>query len=312
MGHANSHVNFHVDSVRRFNRFYTKQIGVLDESLLRSPFSLTELRVLYEIAHRDRPNAAELAEHLHVDRGYLSRMLRRFQKLGLLRRQASAEDGRQSLLSLTDKGRRTFAALDARQQEEVATLIGALPAPQQRRLVDAMSAIEQILGAPPGVAKTPYLLRQHQPGDLGWVVHRHGALYAQEFGYDAHFEALVAKIVGDFVERHDAARERCWIAEKDGEIVGSVFLVKKSATVAKLRLLYVEPRVRGLGIGERLVDECIRFARQARYRRITLWTQSHLAAARHIYEKMGFTLTAEEPHHSYGLDLVSETWELAL
>ena len=302
----------HVDAVRRFNRFYTRQIGVLNEGLLRSPFSLTEVRVLYEIARRQTPTAAELAGDLRLDRGYLSRMLRSFQKQGFLRRQTSADDARRSLLSLTDKGRKTFAALDARQDEEIAALLAPLPAPGQRRLLDAMSAIERILGGPAPAAKAPYLLRPHHPGDLGWVVHRHGVLYSQEFGYDERFEALVASIVAEFVERSEPSRERCWIAEKDGEIVGSVFLVKKSATVAKLRLLYVEPHARGLGIGDRLVSECIRFARAARYRRITLWTQSHLRAARHIYEKAGFTKVAEEAHHSYGLDLVAETWELAL
>lgn len=301
-----------VGSVRRFNRFYTRQIGVLNEGLLRSPFSLSEVRVLYEIANQRGPTAAELAAELRLDRGYLSRMLRRFQKQGLLHRRPSADDGRESLLSLTGKGRKTFAALDARQDAEIGDLLGPLPAPDQRRLVDAMSSIERILGAPARPARTPYLLRQHQPGDMGWVVHRHGALYAQEYGYDQKFEALVARIAAEFIEDHDPARERCWIAEKDGEIAGSVFLVKKSATIAKLRLLYVEPDARGLGIGERLVSECIRFARQARYRKITLWTQSHLAAARHLYEKAGFTLTGEEPHHSYGLDLVAETWELTL
>ena len=300
-----------VDAVRRFNRFYTRQIGVLNEGLLHSPFSLTEVRVLYEIAHRDGPTAAELAAELMLDRGYLSRMLRSFQKQGLLRRKASADDVRESLLGLTDKGRRTFATLERRQHDEVAALLKTVPPAEQHRLTDAMSVIEQILGAGAEAVKTPYLLRQHQPGDMGWVVYRHGVLYA-DLGYDEHFEALVAKIASDFIEHYDPARERCWIAEKDGEIVGSVFVVKKSATVAKLRMLYVEPHARGLGIGERLVSECIRFARQARYRRMTLWTHRQLAAARHIYEKAGFTLTAEQKEHSYGLDLVSETWDLTL
>jgi DNA-binding MarR family transcriptional regulator/GNAT superfamily N-acetyltransferase len=303
----------HVDAVRRFNRFYTKSIGILEEGMLRSPYSLTELRVLYEIANRDRPTAAELGGDLRVDRGYLSRILRRFQKQGLLRRETSPSDGRQSHLSLTEKGRRTFAMLNRRQHEEIATLIGALPEAERRRLVGSMAAIERILGAPsPAGTKPRYSLRQHRPGDIGWVVHRHGALYSQEFGYDEHFEALVAKVAAEFVEHYDPKRERCWIAERDGDIIGSVFLVKKSPTVAKLRLLYVEPSARGLGIGERLVRECIRFARKAGYRKMTLWTQSHLAAARRIYVKAGFTLTAEQPHHSYGKDLVAETWDLAL
>jgi DNA-binding MarR family transcriptional regulator/GNAT superfamily N-acetyltransferase len=301
-----------VDAVRRFNRFYTKRIGVLGEGLLDSPFSLSEVRVLYEIARRDRPTAAELAGELRIDRGYLSRMLRRFQERGLLRRQTSADDGRENLLSLTDKGRRSFDALDAKQNAEVTDLVGPLGAAEQRRLTAAMSTIEQILGAPSESAKTPYLLRSEQPGDMGWIVYRHGALYAEEFGYNARFEALVAKIAAEFLERHEPARERCWIAEKDGEIVGSVILVKKSAKVAKLRLLYVEPQARGAGIGERLVSECIRFARHAGYRKLTLFTHSHLARARRIYEKAGFARTHEEPDRRYRLDLVAETWELAL
>ncbi len=301
-----------VAAVRRFSRFYTERIGVLEEGILRSPFSLTEVRVLYELAHRDRPPAAVLAEALRVDRGYLSRILQRFQRQGLLRRARSEDDSRESLLSLTAKGRRTFATLDRRQDEDVARLLATLTPSEQNRLVAAMSSIEVILGGAPPAEPTPYLLRPHQPGDIGWVVHRHGALYAREFGYDERFEALVARIAAQFVERYDPSRERCWIGERDGEIVGSVFLVRKTARVAKLRLLYVEPHARGLGIGERLVRECIRFARQARYRKITLWTQSHLGSARRIYERAGFLLVAEEPHRSYGLDLVAQTWELAL
>jgi DNA-binding MarR family transcriptional regulator/N-acetylglutamate synthase-like GNAT family acetyltransferase len=301
----------HVDSVRRFNRFYTNRIGVLGEGHLHSAFSLTEVRVLYELAHRERPTAAVLAADLRLDRGYLSRILQKFENDGLVRREKSADDARQSLLSLTAKGRRTFVSLNTRQHDEVDALLGPLPETERRRLVEAMTTIERVLGTA-GEAKTPWLLRSPQPGDFGWVVHRHGALYAQEYGYDEHFEALVAKIVGEFVEHHDPSRERFWIAEKDGAVVGSVALVKKSATVAKLRLLYVEPSARGLGIGDRLVAECIRFARHARYRKITLWTHGQLAAARRIYEKAGFVRVAQEARHSYGLDLVDETWELAL
>jgi DNA-binding MarR family transcriptional regulator/GNAT superfamily N-acetyltransferase len=301
-----------IAAVRQFNRFYTKQIGVLEEGLLGSAFSLTEVRVLYEIAHGPGVGAAELAARLHIDPGYLSRILARFQKQGLVRFESNPEDRRRSLLSLTAKGKKTFADLDARQQKEVAELLAPVPRNGRRRLVDSMRAIEQIL-SPPACAKESYLLRAHQPGDMGWVTYRHGVLYAQEYGYDERFEALVAKIVGEFTEQLDPARERCWIAEKDSEIVGSVFLVKKSAAVAKLRLLYVEPSARGMGIGERLIGECIRFARQARYRKITLWTQSELHAARHLYVKAGFELTAEQPHQSFGRkDLVAETWELAL
>ena len=302
-----------VAAVRRFNRFYTKQIGILGERLLQSPFSLAEMRVLYEIANRENVSAVDLAEELRLDAGYLSRILRRFQKGGLVRRETSAEDGRRNLLSLTEKGQRTFATLNARQEEDVAALLTRVPAAGQRRLIESMHAIEEVLGAPAEGSKTPYVLRQHQPGDMGWITHRHGVLYSQEYGYDEHFEALVAKIVGEFIENYDPARERCWIAERNGEIAGSVFLVKKSATVAQLRLLYVEPSARGLGIGARLIDECLRFARRARYRKITLWTQSELLAARHLYEKAGFELVAEQRHRSFSRDdLVADTWELKL
>jgi DNA-binding MarR family transcriptional regulator/GNAT superfamily N-acetyltransferase len=301
-----------IAAVRRFNRFYTRQIGILHQGVLRSPFSLAEVRVLYEIVHRREVTATLLAQDLGLDPGYLSRMLRRFQKLGLLRRQPAAHDGRRQLLTLTEKGRRTFATLDARQDEDVAGLLAPLPANGQRRLVESMQAIEQLLGAPTE-SKAPYLIRQHQPGDMGWVTHRHGVLYWQEYGYDERFEALVAKVVAVFIRTLEPARERCWIAEKDGEIVGSVFLMKKSATVSQLRLLYVEPSTRGLGIGSRLVDECIRFARGARYRKMTLWTQSELLAARHIYQKAGFTLTSEQQHDSWGRrGLVAQVWDLAL
>jgi len=302
-----------VAAVRRFNRFYTRQIGIIAERLLQSPFSLAEMRVLYEIANRENVSAVDLAEELRLDAGYLSRILRRFQKGGLVRRETSAEDGRRNLLSLTEKGQRTFATLNARQEEDVAALLTRVPAAGQRRLIESMHAIEEVLGAPAEGSKTPYVLRQHQPGDMGWITHRHGVLYSQEYGYDEHFEALVAKIVGEFIENYDPARERCWIAERNGEIAGSVFLVKKSATVAQLRLLYVEPSARGLGIGARLIDECLRFARRARYRKITLWTQSELLAARHLYEKAGFELVAEQRHRSFSRDdLVADTWELKL
>lgn len=303
----------HVATVRRFNRFYTKQIGILHEGVLRSPFSLAETRVLYEIANGTDVSAHALADALRLDPGYLSRILRRFQASGLIRRTPSAEDGRRSLLTLTDKGRRTFATLDARQNDDVAALLARVPVADRHRLVEAMRTIETLLGAGAKDSSEPYILRPHQPGDMGWITYRHGVLYSQEYGYDEHFEALVAKIVSEFIEHYDPARERCWVAERRGEIVGSVFLVKKSATVAKLRLLYVEPSARGLGIGSRLVDECVRFARRARYRKITLWTQSELRAARHLYEKAGFELVAEEPHRSFSRDdLVAETWELKL
>jgi DNA-binding MarR family transcriptional regulator/N-acetylglutamate synthase-like GNAT family acetyltransferase len=302
-----------IAAVRRFNRFYTKQIGVLHEGLLKSAFSLTEVRLLYELAHREQPTATGVGKELGLDAGYLSRLLSSFEKRGLIRKTPSPADGRQTLLALTAQGRKVFAPLEARSNEEVGAMLAALPAPQQKRLVEAMHAIELLLGA--GLedhtdGSAPYLLRPHQPGDMGWVVHRHGVLYAQEYGYDEQFEALVAEIVAEFIQRFDPRRERCWIAEKDGEIVGSVFLVKKSKTVAKLRLLLVEPAARGLGIGKRLVSECVRFARQVGYKKITLWTQSDLHAARHLYEDAGFRLVQKKPHHSWGHDLVAETWDL--
>jgi DNA-binding MarR family transcriptional regulator/N-acetylglutamate synthase-like GNAT family acetyltransferase len=304
-----------VSAVRRFNRFYTKQIGVLHEGLLKSPFSLTEVRLLYELAHREQPTATSLAQELGLDAGYLSRILSGFEKRGLIHKTPSPADGRQTLLALTAQGRRVFAPLEARSNHEVSAMLAALSPLQQKRLVEAMHTIEPLLGAgleDHAVSNTPYLLRPHQPGDMGWVVHRHGVLYAQEHGYDEQFEALVAEIVAEFIQRFDPKRERCWIAEKDGEIVGSVFLVQKSKTVAKLRLLLVEPATRGLGIGKRLVSECVRFARQVGYKKITLWTQSDLHAARHIYEDAGFRLVQKKPHHSWGHDLVAETWELKL
>jgi DNA-binding MarR family transcriptional regulator/N-acetylglutamate synthase-like GNAT family acetyltransferase len=301
-----------IQAVRAFNRFYTRQIGVLREGLLKSPFSLTELRVLYELAHRDQPAATELCQQLGLDPGYLSRILCGLEKRGLVRKSASQADGRQSLLGLTARGKETFATLDARQSEDVATMLHQLPSAKQARLVQAMRVIETVLGKRPE-SRTPYILRPHQPGDMGWVVHRHGVLYAQEYGYDDTFEALVAEIAAKFIQHFDPKRERCWIAEKDGEIVGSVFLVKKTQTVAKLRLLLVEPSARGLGIGKRLVDECLRFARQVGYKKMVLWTQSELPAARHIYQEAGFRLVQEKKHQSWGRDdLVSQIWELKL
>jgi DNA-binding MarR family transcriptional regulator len=302
----------HINAVRSFNRFYTRRIGVLRDGLLKSRFSLTEVRVLYELAHREQPTATDLCRDLGLDPGYLSRILSKLEKRGLVSKSASQSDGRQSLLALTARGRKTFATLDARQSAEVAAMLWPLPPAGQSSLVRAMHTIKTMLGAQPE-PRTPYILRSHQPGDMGWVVHRHGVLYAQEYGYDEHFEALVAEIVANFIQHFDARHERCWIAEKDGEIVGSVFVVKKSKIVAKLRLLLVEPSARGLGIGKRLVDECLRFARQAGYKKMVLWTQSELPAARHIYQQAGFSLVQENAHRDWGRDdLVSQIWELKL
>jgi DNA-binding MarR family transcriptional regulator/GNAT superfamily N-acetyltransferase len=300
-----------ITAVRRFNRCYTQKIGVLGERLLDSPFSLTEARILYELAHRERPTASELCRELDLDPGYLSRILGGFRRRGLVVRAASDTDRRQIHLSLSDAGRAAFAPLDNRSRDEIAALLAGLPEPGQRRLVVAMAEIERLLG-PPSAPREPYLLRPPVPGDIGWVISRHGALYAQEYGFDWRFEALVAEIAAKFVAEFEPGRECCWIAERDGEPVGSVFLVKETEQIAKLRLLLIEPAARGLGIGARLVSETVRFARRSGYRKITLWTQSILVAARHIYETAGFRLVASEPHHSFGRDLVGEHWELAL
>jgi DNA-binding MarR family transcriptional regulator/GNAT superfamily N-acetyltransferase len=300
-----------LDAVRRFNRFYTRKIGVLQEGLLGSEFSLTQGRVLYELAHRERPTATAAAAELGLDAGYLSRILRGFKKDGLLRAERSDVDGRETLLSLTARGRRAIATLDKRSNEDVMARLQGVPEAEQQRLVTAMHEIESVL-APATVANEPYILRPQQPGDMGWVVSRQSLLYVQEYGWDEQYEALAARIVANFIEKFDARRERCWIAERRGETVGAVFLVKHSKRIAKLRLLHVEASARGLGIGKRLVDECVRFARRAGYQKITLWTQSILIAARHIYKQAGFRCVAKKRHHAFGHDLVAETWELKL
>ncbi len=298
-----------IGAVRRFNRFYTRQIGVLQEGLLDSRFSLTETRVLYELAHRTDATATDLARDLGLDLGYVSRILQRFEREGLIERAPSPADRRRSILSLTAHGAAAFAPLDGRARAEIATLIGGLPAPAQADLVSAMTRIEALLAAAPA---RPYVLRPPRAGDIGWVVARHGALYAAEYGFDARFEALVAKVAGEFLAGHDPARERCWIAERDGVNLGSVFLVRASDELAKLRLLIVEPTARGQGVGRRLVEECLAFARSAGYRRITLWTNDVLTAARRIYQRVGFRLTHSQPHRDFGPPLVGETWEMDL
>src|SRR6266568_170185 len=303
MGAVHSGMEQRISAVREFNRFYTRQIGVLQEGLYNSKFSLTEVRVLYELAHQEKLTASELSLSLGLDAGYLSRMLSGFRRRGLVAKEKSSVDGRQSFLRLTNRGREVFAPLDTRSQEEVRAVLCKLDASGQERLVAAMSAIQTVLSEPKQ-GNTAYILRPHRPGDMGWVIHRHGVLYAQERGYDEHFEALVAEIAAKFIQQFDAKKERCWIGERDGEIVGCVFLVKKSKTVAKLRMLLVEPSARGLGLGQRLVEECVRFAKQVGYKKITLWTQSDLDAARRIYQKAGFRLVNKNPHHSWGQDLV--------
>lgn len=297
--------------VRRFNRFYTKQIGLLRDGYLDSAFSLTQVRVLYELAHREDSTTSELARDLGLDAGYLSRTLRGFEQQALVEKRRSQTDARQLLLRLTERGWAAFAPLERRSHDDVGALLGRLPEADQARVLEAMELVEQLLGARPE-ARSPYMLRPPLAGDMGWVVQRHGALYAKEYGWDETFEALVAEVVAKFLRTYDSKRERCWIAEKDGRNVGSVFCVKRSPTVAQLRLLLVEPEARGLGIGRRLVDECVRFARAAGYRKLTLWTNDVLVAARHIYERVGFRLVEEERHHSFGHDLVGQNWELKL
>ena len=370
-----------VRAIRHFNRFYTRQIGVLQEHLLQSQLSLTEVRVLYELAHRENVAAVELRRELGLDRGYLSRMLQNFEKQGWIKTTPSPRDRRRIFLSLTIKGRQAFDPLDRRSSEQVAAMLTRLSASQQARLLSAMTEIENLLAPQeqqlprglkstrnddegkatwPGIKAAPfqdapavektgkgtsstradkghplnaalaaeeslpeadspsapnslYILRSHHPGDMGWVVQRHGELYWEEYKYDERFEALVAEIVAEFVQNFDHKRERCWIAEKDGERLGTIFLVKKSKTEAKLRLLLVEPKARGLGIGKHLVSECLNFARRAGYKKILLWTQSELHAARRLYEQAGFKRIAKKPHQSWGRkDLVAETWQLNL
>jgi DNA-binding MarR family transcriptional regulator/GNAT superfamily N-acetyltransferase len=301
-----------VQTLRRFNRFYTTQIGVVNEHLVDSEFSMSEMRVLYELAHRDQPTAGALGKELGLDPGYLSRMLRAFEKRGLLSRAESKSDLRQNLLSLTDQGRKTFAPLETRWQEQMVHLLENIPFSDRKRLVDAMHTIEAILGKKRD-AKPSYLLRPHRAGDMGWVVQRHGEIYWQEYRYDERFEAFCAEIVAHFLLHFDHKGEACWIAEKDGLNVGSVFVVRKSKTAAKLRLLLVEPSARGVGIGRRLVEECIRFSRDTGYRKMVLWTQSELDAARHLYQQAGFKVVDRKRHDSFGRKgLVAETWELGL
>jgi DNA-binding MarR family transcriptional regulator/GNAT superfamily N-acetyltransferase len=306
-----------VSAIRHFNRYYTGQIGLLQQGLLKTPFSLTEVRLLYELAHREGATATELAIDLSLDPGYLSRMLANFEKRGWIHRKPSPDDRRQSLLALTEKGAATFAPLETRSNQQVEQMLARLSPAAQHQLVSAMQQVEQILSPKPTPSE-PYIIRPHRPGDIGWVVFRHGVLYSEEYHYDERFEALVAEIAAEFIQHFDSKHERCWIAERttgerDGERVGSLFLVRKSATVSKLRLLLVEPSARGLGIGRRLVEECIRFARQAGYKKMKLWTQSELKAARAIYQRAGFRLLEQEKHDSWSRkSLVAETWELTL
>ena len=300
-----------IAAVRRFNRFFTRQIGALRGGLLHSPYSLTEARILFEIADRDEVVASDLSRELGLDPGYLSRILARLERQGLIDKAPSENDARRRLLSLTTEGKEAFSLLDSRSREEVAEMLSELSEGDQRRLLEAMRTIEGTLDKGFKFSE-PFFLRTHEPGDMGWVLYRHGSLYAQEYGWDERFEALVAQIVADFINNYELAKERCWIAEMEGEIVGCVFCVKESDTLAKLRLLLVEPKARGLGLGSHLVEECIRFARSRGYETLTLWTNSVLDAARHIYEEKGFELVEQEEHHSFGKALVGQNWELTL
>jgi DNA-binding MarR family transcriptional regulator/GNAT superfamily N-acetyltransferase len=301
----------HVREVRAFNRFYTQRIGILQRGVLQSPYSLTEVRVLYELANGAELTATDVQRILGLDRGYLSRILRSFERSGMLLRERSKKDGRRSLISLTGQGRKVFSALNARQSSDVEKMLQSVPDSVREKLVGSMQTIQRVLNSETARAGK-VSLRAHRPGDMGWVMFRHGILYESEYGWDERFEALVGEIVVNFIRDFDAERERCWIAEMDGERVGSVFLVKDTATVAKLRLLLVEPAARGHGVGRLLVRECIDFARRSGYHKLTLWTNSVLDAARHIYESAGFELVKEEKHSSFGHNLTGQYWSLDL
>jgi DNA-binding MarR family transcriptional regulator/GNAT superfamily N-acetyltransferase len=307
--------NDRVAEVRRFNRFYTRQLGVLRKTYLSSPYSLGEARVLYEIANGGAPTASDIGRTLDLDAGYLSRTLRNFEKRGLIERKASASDARQSHLVLSARGRKSFAPLEWRSQRDTAAMLARLKPADEARLIAAMNTIEELLGGRVPNSSTSerrYTLRASKSGDFGWIVKRHAELYGQEYGWIAPFEGVCAQIVADFVNTFDRKRERCWIAEMNGENVGSIMLAKETDSVARIRLLLVDPKARGLGLGARLTDECIRFARRAGYKKMTLWTHSVLTAARHIYQKAGFKLTRTERHRSWGRPVVSEHWDLEL
>ena len=307
---AESGIDKQVSILRAFNRFYTRKIGVLD-GMASTPFSLAEARVLYELAHRERPTATDIRTELGLDAGYMSRILRDFEHRKLVRREQSKTDERQRFLSLTTKGRGEFAPLDERSNRDIAAMLERLSSAERKQLVDAVQTIRRLLDdkIEPQI---PYLLRMHQPGDMGWIVHRQAILYAEEYGWDETYEALAAEIVAQFIKNYNPKRERAWIAERYGRRVGGAFVAKESDEIAKLRLLHVEAEARGRGIGKRLVKECIQFARRAGYRKMTLWTQSILHAARHIYKETGFKVVSQRKHHSFGKDLTAETWELDL
>jgi DNA-binding MarR family transcriptional regulator/GNAT superfamily N-acetyltransferase len=308
-----SGVSGEIAKFRHFNRMYTRYIGTLNEGLLNSEYSLAEARVLYELANRDAPKASEIAEGLGMDPGYLSRLLGKFERDGLLQKKVSEQDGRFAELALTTRGKSVFKKLNELSNEQAHAALQGLAPTARAEVIDCMRSIEDLL-MKTDRTRTPYVLRPHRVGDMGWIVYREGLGYAEQYGWDATFEALVANIVSDFITHFEPARERCWIAEVDGRHVGHVFLVKhpSQAHTAKLRLLFVEPSARGTGLGPVLVNECVRFARTAGYRKMVLWTQSTLTAAHRIYQGAGFVLVKEEPHHSFGHDLVGQEWELDL
>jgi DNA-binding MarR family transcriptional regulator/GNAT superfamily N-acetyltransferase len=305
--------NIHEDVAvfRRFNRFYTKQIGLLTQGLLNTEFPLTQARILYELAHHDQATASDIVSEFNIDPGYLSRILSNFEQKGLVRKIPSKSDSRQRILELTSRGKNSFAVLDERSAREAESLLRGLPGEDRRRLLRAMQTIENVLGKrekPPA----SYLFRGHEPGDIGWIIHRHGTVYSEEYGFDETFDALVADILVQFIRKHDPGRERIWIAEQNGERIGSVMIVDAGEGVAQLRLLLVDPKARGRGVGKRLIDECIKFSRRNQYLKIRLWTQSNLAEARHLYKKAGFEIVEEEPHKSFGQNLTAEVWDLSL
>lgn len=296
---------------RRFNRFYTRQIGLLNQGLLKTRFPLIQARILYELGQHEQTTARDITSELNIDPGYLSRILSTFEKEGLILKVRSTSDSRQRILKLTSKGKKSFGMLNERSSNEAEALLRSLSEEDRHRLLHAMQTIEHILGTKPKPL-TSYLLRPHEPGDIGWIIHRHGVVYSEEYGFDETFEALVADILVQFIRTHDPKRERIWIAEHDGERVGSVMIVEAGDQVAQLRLLLVEPKARGKGIGKRLIKECISFSRRNHYRKIKLWTQSNLLEARHLYAKLGFELVEESPHKSFGHDLIADFWELPL
>jgi DNA-binding MarR family transcriptional regulator/GNAT superfamily N-acetyltransferase len=300
-----------IEAVRRFDRFYTNRIGLLKPGLLKTRFPLTQARIIFELAQRQDLTASALTRALDIDAGYLSRLLSAFEKDGLIQKSPSKSDNRHQLLKLTAKGRKAFSVLNERSKRQNAALLQSLSPEDQQRLLQSMQTLENLLGAPAKPA-LPYLLRPHRVGDIGWIIHRHGVLYAEEYGFDETFEALVADILARFIQHHDPKREYLWLAEQDGERVGSIMIADAGEEVAQLRILLVEPKARGCGIGKRLIQECMDFSKRAGYKKIKLWTQSILAEARHLYEKAGFALVEEKPHRSFGHDLVAEIWELPL